>query len=98
MAVSTEILRVLSDLDPDTQMTVLRWAQSKVRRRFRKESAPVYSRERHPVTLGERDADIRQWGADGLSLRSMAARLGCSVRCVTVRAKRLTEGAAGANG
>lgn len=97
MAVSTEILRVLSDLDPETQMTVLRWAQAKVRRRSRKESAPVYSRERHSVTLGERDADIQQWGTEGLSLRSMASRLECSIRCVTVRAKKLREKASGTN-
>ena len=93
LAAGAEVMRALSDLDPDAQIAVLRWAQSRVKRRTRNPTGHTFSRERHAVTLGHHDADIRRWGADGIGLRDMAAWLGCSLRCVSVRARILRENA-----
>lgn len=90
--VGNEVLRLVSSLEFDAQIAVLRWAQAQLKRQTKAGTAPaVFGNKVHPVTLGHHDAQIRQLQADGIALRNMGSYLKCSGKCVIARARVLRE-------
>lgn len=95
LAVGDAVLKAIARLDAESQLAVLRWAQAEVQRRAllgRQFTSGIF--ERHAVTLGQHDAELRQWQAEGLTQAVMAARLGCSRACVSARMRTLRRRAA----
>lgn len=91
-AIGNEVLRVVSDLDLEAQIAVLRWAQAQLKRQAKAGTAPAtFGNKVHPVTLGQHDAEIRRMQADGIALRNMGPYLGCSGKCVVARARVLRQ-------